>query len=153
MTDVAYPVVYAALLSTAGTAFGATLRVVDGFDISDDPGDVMLLGVPSITDVNAITAGSFTQDPATLGTTRPRDETGTINGVVFAWNGDGNAATARSTAFGYLATLNAALRATPKLGTSLAYLVAQLSAGDVLEDKQDGANCAVSFTVAYKARI
>lgn len=155
MTEVAYPVVYAALHTLADSTL-TDVRVVDGFDFSQDPGDVLLLGVPNITDATAIAAGSFDQDMATLGTTHPRDETGAINCVLMAWVGETDetsADAARTKAFGYLTELAVALRAAPKLGTSLAYLKAQLGSGSIAEDKAAGATCSVSFTVVYKARI
>lgn len=152
MTSAAYPTVYAALVATLDAAL--SVRVVDGYDVSDDPGDVVMVGVPSLASTSSISAGSFTQAVATLGTGRSRDEAGTINGVVLAWNGDGDASAARLAAFGYIASAESALRADPALGlTTFAYLVVEIATGDVLEDKVDGATCAISFTVTYKARI
>lgn len=155
MSAAAFPVVIAALTTTADTALtGEAARVVRGYDLSDDPSDVVLIGVPSLADVNALAAGSFDQSPATMGTGRSRDETGTINCIVMARNGEGDQDAACTTAFSYLALIEAAVRADPKLGvTSLSYLVTQMSAASVLEDQVDGATTALPFTVAYKARI
>lgn len=159
MSSAAYPTVITALVTAANTAFAnliaaGTFRVVRGYDLSSDPSDVMLIGVPKLSDVDAITAGSIAQDPGPLGTTRPRDENGQIFGVVMARNGQGDQAAACDAAFGYLASLEAALRADPALGvTTFRYLVSQLTVGDVFEDQVDGATTAVEFTVAYKARI
>lgn len=155
MTSAAYPTVYAALVTTATTALTGTLRVVDGYDLSDDPGDVMMIGVPTLGDVNAISAGTFTQEATTFGRAGGvRTETGVINGVVMARNGQGDQNGARVAAFGHLASLGDAIRADPTLGvTSFNELVAQLSAGDVAEDQVDGATTAISFTVAYRALI
>lgn len=153
MTTAAYPTVYAALVATATTAL-PTVRVVDGYDVSEDPGDVLMIGVPSLTDTTAIAAGSFNQVIATMGTPRSREETGTINGVVLAWNGDADSSAARLAAFAILGDLEDALRADPSLGvTAFARTVAQLETGAVAEDKLDGATCAISFTVIYAARI
>lgn len=155
MTSAAYPTVIAALFATADEALSNdSFRVVRGYDLSDDPSDVMMIGVPSLSDVNSISAGSFSQEFATLGTPRSRDENGTINGVVMARNGQGDQQAATEAAFGYVAGLEAALRADPAMGvTDFAYLVAQMSTGDVAEDQVDGATTAISFTVAYRARI
>jgi hypothetical protein len=152
----AFPTVIAALVSTADTALAATdaVRVVRGFDLSDDPSDVVLIGVPNLSDVNAISAGTFSQTQATMGTPRSRDETGTINCVVMARNGEGDQEAACAAAFGYLADIESAVRSDPALGvTAFGYLVAEINSGDVLEDKVDGATCALPFTVTYKARI
>lgn len=159
MATAAYPTVVTALVTTASTALATpiaagTFRVVRGYDLSSDPSDVMLIGVPKLSDANAIAAGSITQEVGPMGTTRPRDENGQIFGVVMARNGDGNQATACNAAFGYLASLETALRSDPKMGvTSFSYLVTQLTVGDVFEDQVEGATTAVEFTVAYKARI
>lgn len=153
MTSAAYPTVYAALVSTVTAALDP-VRVVDGFDTSNDPGDVVMIGVADPADVTAIAAGSISQVQATMGTPRTRDETGTINGVAMAWNGDGLPAEARAAAFALVAEVEAVLRADPALGvTAFQNLVSEFSTGSVLEDKEDGATCAISFTVAYKARI
>ena len=156
MTSAAYPTVYAALVTAIDNAL--TVRVVDGYDISDDPGDVVMVGVPSLSSTTSIAAGSFSQVAATMGSTRTRDETGTINGVVMARNGDADATGAaadRTAAFGYVASIESALRTDPSLGLMPTFqrVVVQMSTGDVLEDKTDGATCAISFTVAYVARI
>lgn len=160
MTSIAYPTVHAALVTTAGTALATpvtagTFRVVDGFDLSDDPGDVMMIGVPSLSDVNAISAGTFNQEPLSFGrATGGIRETGSINGVVMARNGQGDQDAARVAAFGYLATLGDAVRADPTLGvTAFQEVVARLSTGDPAEDQVDGATTAISFTVAYVALI
>jgi hypothetical protein len=147
--------VFAALVTTATTALSGVLRVVDGSDLSSDPGDVMMIGVPTLTDVNAISAGSFSQDATTYGRAGGvRTETGTINGVVVARNGQGDQSAARAAAFGYLTTLSDALRTDPSMGiTAVGDPVAQLSAGDVAEDQTDGATTAISFTVAYRAFV
>lgn len=153
MTTAAYPTVYAALVSAAEAAI-TTARVVDGYDTSQDPGDVVMIGVPNIADTTAISAGSYSQSQAAMGTPRSRDETGSINGLVLAWNGDGDSSAARLAAFALVAELEDALRADPALGVDdFAYLVTQMNTGDVLEDKEDGATCAISFTVTYAARI
>lgn len=152
MTSAAYPTVYAALLAAVDAALSC--RVVDGFDVSSEPGDVVYLGLPDIREANAIRSGSFAQAVGPMGSARPRDEDGTINGLVWAWNGDGDAAAARTSAFGYLASIEAALRADPAIGvTAFQRLVVQLSAGEVVEDKELGANCALPVTFTYAARI
>jgi hypothetical protein len=115
----------------------------------------MMIAVPTLSDVNAISAGNFSQEAAAFGrASGPRTETGTISGVVMAWNGQGDQDAAQSTAFGYLDTLAAAIRADPTLGiTTLTDPIAQLTAGDIAEDQVDGATTAISFTVAYRAFI
>lgn len=154
MPSTAYPTVYAAVVSTAHTALDATVRVVDGYDLSSDPGDVVLIGVPTLADENAIAAGSFSQDPSTFGRAPgTRKETGTVNGFALARNGDGDQTGARTTAFSYIDALADALRNDPTIGVTAFSLVAQLTSGDISEDQVDGATCAVSFTVTYTAFV
>ena len=154
MPSTAYPTVYSAVVSTATTALTGTLRVVDGFDLSADPGDVMLIGVPNPADENAIAAGSFNQDFGSFGSAPgTRQETGTIHGFAMARNGQGDQNGARTTAFSYIDTLADAIRADPSLGVSAFTIAAQLTSGDVTEDQVDGATCAVSFTVTYTAYV
>jgi hypothetical protein len=159
MTSAAFPTVIAALKSAAATALATpitagTVRVVRGYDLSNDPSDVVLVGVPNLSDVNSIVAGTFTQAPATMGTGRKRDETGTINCVVMARNGQGDQEAACTAAFGYLALIESALRTDPTIGvTAFDYLVVQMTSGDVLEDQVEGATTALPFAVTYKARI
>lgn len=150
----AYPTVYAAVVSTATVALSGTVRVVDGFDLSAETGDVVLIGVPNPADENAISAGSFEQDAATFSRAPgTRRETGTVNGFALAVNGQGDQVAARTTAFSYVDSLADSLRSDPSLGVNTFPLVAQLSSGDVSEDQVDGATCAVSFTVSYTAFV
>lgn len=153
MPSVAYPWVFKALLSAAEVALSDDLRVVDGYDISDDPGDVLMLGVPNLSDTSSISAGQFNQEQIGHGAAGNIRETGTINGIVMAWTGDVDANAARTACFGYLDSLSAAIRADRHLGVSDFDLVVgtALTSGDVAEDKVDGATCAVSFTVNYTA--
>lgn len=148
----AYPTVFAALVDTLQNTLSGTVRVVDGFDVSGDPGDSVSVGVPSLSDANAISAGAFTQEMMAFH--GPRRETGSINGVAMAWNGQGDQAAARAAAFGYIALIEDALRSDRSLGiTTLDEVVAQFNSGDIAEDKVDGATTAISFTVAYSALI
>lgn len=159
MTSAAYPTVVTALVSTATTALASqiaagTMRVVRGYDLSADTSDVMMIGVPSLTSTSSISAGSFTQGVATMGTPRKRDETGSINGIVMARNGQGDQAAACTAAFGYFAALEAAIRTDPTLGVNtFGRLVVGVNSGDVLEDQVNGATTALSFTITYAARI
>lgn len=153
MTSVAYPVVYAALLEFGDAAVSA--RLTDGYDLSDDPSDVIQLGVPNLSDTEAISAGTFSQEQVGHGAAGFVKETGSINGIALATNGDGDALAARAAVFGYLDDLGAAIRADRHIGVTDFDLVVgtALANGDVAEDKVDGATCAVSFTVNYTAHI
>jgi hypothetical protein len=84
-----------------------------------------------------------------------REELGEVNGLVVASNGQGDQDGACATAFGYLALIEAAVRADPTLGlTAFDYVVAELQAGDVTE-AQNIRRCStvLPFTISYKIRI
>lgn len=160
MTSAAFPTVIAAVLATAETSLADDVRVIRGQDLSQDPGDVVMVGVqdydattrgahPPIWD----TPGSFEQQFQTFGGNR--SEAGTVNGVVASRNGDSDIDAACSAVFDLIADLEAAVREDPSLGvTTLGYLVCEMRAGDVRESlNSDGALAAISFTIQYKARI
>jgi hypothetical protein len=147
MASAAFPSVVTAIVSTAATAL-APVRVVRGRDISNEPGDVVMVGTHDV-EADQYDAGSFQQGKQTFG--GGRMETGTVNGLVLAWNGQADQDLACSTAFDHLALLEAAVRADPTLGlTAYDDVVAELQAGDVTESQSsEGATTALSFTIAY----
>lgn len=148
----AFPSVVSAIVSTATTAV-APVRVVRGRDFSNDPGDVVMVGIRDIEGDGFQSAGTFRQTMQTFGGNR--EEVGEVNGLVVAWNGQTDQDDACSTAFGYLALIEAAVRAAPTLGlTGFDYVVAELTAGDVTESQNTaGAATALSFVISYKIRI
>lgn len=151
MASAAFPSVIAAIVSTATTAV-APVRVTRGRDTSNDPGDVIQVGVQEL-EADVDSAGAFQQTMQTFGGSR--EEVGEVNSLIVAWNGQADADAACSTAFGYLALIEAAVRADKTLGlTSFDYVVAELSAGDVTESQNNaGATTAVVFVITYKIRI
>lgn len=165
MVDVAYPLVYAALLPVAELAVAEMdVRVVDGYDESDDPSDVILLGIPNVNDTSSISAGGLNQEQMGHGATGVIRETGTVNGLAMATTGNGGsigAQQARIAATGYVAALAAGIRADRSLGLNDEgdedggglNVVAQMGSLDVAEDKVDGATCVVSFVVNYIALL
>lgn len=158
MTDVAYPVVYSAFLAVAQSALSGSMRVTDGYDVSEDPSDVLMLGVPNLSDISSITSGNFRQRQVGHGAAGIVTEEGTVNGIVITWNGDASdagALAARSAAFDRLADLNAAIRADRTLGVMDFDLVVgtAIASGDVAESKPNGAECGVSFTFNYTAQL
>jgi hypothetical protein len=152
MPSAAFPSVVAAVVSVAGSSMAPT-RVTRGRDISNEPGDVVMVGVRDLADSGPADAGTFQQTMQTFGGNR--EEVGTVNGLVLARNGDADQDAACSTAFAHLATLEAAIRADPKLGLiGFDYVVAEMQAGDVQESQADyGASTTIAFTVSYKIRI
>lgn len=149
----AWSAVVGAVFATAGTAV-APCRVTRGRDITHDAGDVVMVGVRGIELADWEDAGSWSQEMQSFGGSR--QESGTVNGLIVAWNGDGDQALAETTAFGYFADLEAAVRATPNLGlTAYDYLVAEIQSGDITETQNHnyGAATVLSFVIKYEARI
>lgn len=150
----AFPTVITAVLTTAQAA--TPERVVRGRDIvsSDPDHDAVMIGVARLDDSPGWdSAGSFTQEFQTFGGNRL--ETGTVNCLVLAWNGDSDQDAATTAAFAIFADIAAAIRATPTLGiTTFDYMVAQVTSSDVTEaQNDDGANTVLPFVVSYEARI
>lgn len=152
MASAAFPSVIAAVFTVATNAVVGT-RVVRGRDLSQDYGDVVLIGRQDPEDDDWSSAGNFQQSMQTFG--GGREEVGTVNGMVIAWNGDGNQDAANSAAFAHFALLETAVRADPKLGlTSFDYVVSEIDSGDVRERQDDdGATAVLPFVISYKVSI
>jgi hypothetical protein len=152
MATAAFPSVISAVVSVADTALPA-VRVVRGRDLTNDASDVVMVGLLNIEDAGWGSAGTFQQTMQTFGGNR--EEVGTVNGLIVAWNGQSDQDAACDTAFSYLAALEATVRADKTLGlTAFDYVVAEVDAGEVMEAQTElGAGAALSFSIAYKIRI
>ena len=155
MASSAFPSVIAAVRSVAQSAL-TQVRVIRGRDVSDDWSDVVMVGVQQVDQVDQVgwdSAGDFRQTMQTFGGNR--EEVGTVYGLITASDGGGDNDATCSTAFGYLADLEASVRADPTLGlTTFDYVVAELRAGDVAETQNaQGVATTVSFAIDYKIRI
>jgi hypothetical protein len=148
----AFPSVIAGVMTFTAAAL-PTVRVVRGRDFSNDPSDVVMIGAQNIDAGGRESAGSFQQSMQTFG--GAREESGTVNGLVMSRNGQADQDLACTTAFGYLAALEAAVRADKTLGlTGFDYVVAEMQSGDVEESQNDeGAETVLAFTISYKIRI
>lgn len=161
MTSAAFPAVVAALCTVSTNALASTpdVRVIRGRDISQDPGDSILIGVSS-TDETAgpdwgwASVGRFDQEMHRFH--GPRLETGTVNCLARASSGDEDMGAVETRVFGYLASIEAALRADPTAGLTGydVQVVVEFEGGDVME-AQDEAGVAVSvaFTISYRIGI
>jgi hypothetical protein len=127
--------------------------VVRGRDFSNDPGDVVMIGVADPDGGDWEEAGAYQQTIQTFG--GKREEVGQVNCLAVAWNGNSDQAAALNAAFAMIAALEASVATTPALGVaSLEYLDAEMESGGVQESQTtEGANAALSFVITYKARI
>lgn len=153
MTSAAFPTVVAAVFTTATATLPST-RVVRGRDISNDPGDVLMVGVAAPDDSPGWDdTGSYEQAMHTFA--GKRQEIGRVNCLAEARNGDGDPAAALAASFAMVAAFEASVATSPSLGvSSFDFLVAEIESGTVRETLTDeGASAALSFVVTYKARI
>jgi hypothetical protein len=152
MTSAAFPTVIAAVVTTA-TATLPGVRVVRGRDISEDPSNVVMIGVGDPDDTGWDDTGAYTQTMQTF--SGKREERGQVNGLAVAWDGESDPTAALNAAFTMIAALEASVATSPALGvSSLEYLVAEFESGGVQESlSADGASAALSFVITYQARI
>jgi hypothetical protein len=152
MTSAAFPTVIAAVVTTAAATLPG-VRVTRGRDISQDPGDVVMIGVADPDRGDWEDAGAYQQTMQTF--SGKREERGQVNCLAVAWNGNSDQAAALASAFTMIAALEASVATSPALGvSSLEYLVAEMESGNVQESLNDeGANAALSFVITYQARI
>lgn len=145
-----------ALVAQARTAL-PNVTVHDGFGISDDPGDFLMIGVDDPDTPNATTSASMRQEPGPLGTNRPRDETGEITCVALSWNGDADPSAARAGCKAItdgMETLVRAVGGSPSLGVSGVLWLGYGTTVDLLQDQSEaGAQALVIFKIAFRSRI
>lgn len=152
------PSIIDALVTKAGLAL-PDARVTDGFQLSDDPNDggVLMIGVDDGQSTAAATSGSNSQEQATAGTPRSRNQTGSLNCWALTWNGDGDQKAARDDAYAIQAAVENLLRTDPQLGIPRPngqVLVIQLGDESLQQSQSDiGAEALLTFTVQFEARI
>lgn len=156
MPTSATPNVIDALVAAMTTAL-PNATVSDGFSLTQNPGDYLMIGVDAPETASPSRTAQTAQSAATLSTNRTRDETGTITLAAISWNGDGNQKAARDAAYASVAAVENYLRATPTLGLVPTYqtLIAEIGRNMALSQAQSdiGADAIVIFDVAFKARI
>jgi len=151
------PALIDALVSRATTALASTsCLVIDGYGVDTDPADFLMIGIEEPTIPTAGFAGSSDQTTGPFGTTRPRDENGSVWCAAYSWNGDSIQKTARDAAYSYMAAVETLLRADPNLGIAAGgNFVAQMGDTQRLTQNQDsnGADALLIFNVSFFARI
>src|SRR3982751_1387789 len=132
MTSAAFPTVIAAVFPTA-TSTLPTARVVRGRDISNNPGDVLMVGVADPDDPSGWDdAGTYEQSQHTFG--GKRLEEGRVNCVAKPWNGNSAPSAAEAAVFAMIAALEASVATSPSLGvSSFDFLEAEVESGMVRE--------------------
>jgi len=152
MTSAAFPTVIAAVVTTA-TATLPGVKVVRGRDFTNDPGDLVMVGVSDPDPGDWESTGSYEQSPQTFG--GKRLEEGQVNCLAMSRNGDDDQATALVALFALIAAFEASIATNPTLGLSSPEMLnVGMESGSVSESLSDeGASAALSFVITYKARI
>lgn len=142
------------LVSRFTTALSG-VKVYDGYLVSDDPGDFLMVGVEDPNSDQGATSAEGQQQWADLGANR-RNETGTVTCVALSWNGNGDQAAARAAVKAITDAVEADLRSDPNLGgvvPGLMWTGYGTRTQFLQNQNQQGAEAAVIFEVAFKARI
>lgn len=155
MPTSAIPDIIDALVEQCSTALsGAT--VYDGFGVSDQAGDFLMVGVDDPNQPDAASSADSSQSPATLGTDRSRDETGSITCAALSSNGNSDQKAARDAVFAIAAGVADLCRANPSLGIT-GYPLLVTGYGDdqrlIQNQYEDGADAILIFTVRFRARL
>lgn len=118
MATSAIPAVIDALLEQATATLPAIL-VLDGYGVTDDPGDFLMVGVDDPDSEVAANSADSQQSRANVGQSGDRTEDGEITCAALSWNGaagDVGAKAARDGVFAITSALEGLLRASPDLG-------------------------------------
>ena len=138
------------------TAFDAalsTVTVYDGYGVSDDPGDFLMVGVEDPDSDAFAFSADVKQDWANANYTA-RSEEGDIVCAALSWNGDGNQKASRDAVYATQAAVENVLRNNPSLGVSTVLWTsfgtsAQLSQ---IQD-QHGTAALLVFRIFFRAQI
>lgn len=135
------------------------VSVFDGFGVTADPGDFIMVGVEDPTATGAGFSATSSQTVGPFSTQRKRDETGTVTLVAYSSNGDASNAgqkVARTNAYAYMGVVEQLLRTNPNLDIAAGgEFVAQMGDSQQLSENQsaNGADAVLIFNVAFFARI
>jgi len=147
------PALIDALVTAARTALPSAL-VLDGYGVTDDPGDYLMVGVSDPDPDGDTESADVTQDQMAFGATRPRKEEGVVHMVAKSVDGGGNAKTARDAAYAIQEALATVLRTTDNAGVTG---VLKLGNGSNLRLRQDqddyGAVATLLYDIAFEAAI
>lgn len=157
MSDTAIPELIDALYTTARGGL-EHVHVYDGYGVSDEPGDFLMVGVDDPDNTDAASAAEAQQSWAGTGRAggrTPRNEEGDVVCVAVAWigdSGDGSAKVARDRAFAVVSGLYALIAAEHTLGVgSLLWAVPGFS-HQLWQDQNDsGAVAMVTFRIHFRA--
>ncbi len=147
------PALIDALIATATEALSDTI-VSDGFGVTDDPGNFLMIGVEDPDSEQAAFSADTKQEWATADRAGTRNEIGEILCAAVAWNGDADMKAARDAVYAITAALEVALRTTPALGLDgLLWTSFGTSTQFSQAQGETGAAAMLVFRIAFQARI
>jgi len=128
------------------------VQVYDGYGISDDPGNFVMVG---IDDPNSVIGQSgMSRQTFALAAGRSRDEEGEVTCAATCWDGSGDARAARAALSAITVSLETWLRGHDFQGLPTLLWVGYGSETQVLQELTDsGALATVIFRIAFRARI
>lgn len=150
----AVPALIDALVAQTSAALPNAL-VFDGQGVTDNPGDFLMIGVDDPNTTDFAHSSDSQQDPATMATTRPRDEKGSIYCSALSWNGAGDVKAARDAAYATTEVVASICRGGgANLGmNNVRALVYGANKSDAHMQADTGAIWIVSFSISFIARI
>lgn len=152
MSTSAIPAVIDALFA-ASTAALTDVTVSDGFGVSGEPGDYLMVGVDDPDSRRRTPSADSAQDWAEIGH-RGRSEQGEVTCSAASWNGDSDQKVARDAAFAIVAAVENLCRADPTLGVATLLWTSVGTSIELQQEQGDyGARSVVIFRVAFRARI
>ena len=153
MSTSAVPSIIDALVTAARAAL-TDVAVYDGYGVSDDPGDFLMIGVEDVDGQDQARSADSSQTWAGTGIGAPRDESGEITCAALSWNGDADQKAARDGAYAITAAVENLLRENPALGLPTVLWTGYGSSTQLTQDQSDGGAMAlVVFRIAFRARI
>lgn len=140
---------------TQATAALPSVRVFDGFGVSEDPGDFLMIGVDDPDGPKPANTAAGTLEFATMRTPpSSRDELGELVCAALSWNGNADPQAARNAAHATVDAVDTFVRANPTLGLGPSLLWTKVSSYDFSQQQDgDGAQAVLVFHLGYHARV
>jgi hypothetical protein len=128
------------------------LNVLDGFGLSGDPGDFLMVGADDPDNEDAASAFEIRQTRMAMGGSRL--EEGAVFCIALSWNGDGDQKAARDACFDTITAVEDYLRDNDQLGgVVLKADFVDLAAQGQQAQGDTGAACWLPFAIAYQAQV
>lgn len=151
-TTAVYPLLTALLSQLPPVLTG--INVLDGYGLTDDPGNYLMIGVED-PDTDRATSAESAQEWNGLGA-KARREAGEITCIAMAWNGTADLAAARASCKAITDAVENQLRSDPNLGGAVPGLmwVGYGTRTELIQlQAEDGACVMCVFNIAFQARI